>query len=121
MTKIDIDDLARRMGGQPKGEIKAGSGYFGARQLAAQVRDRFRTPTAGEHASTPELAELRDFRLRPGTLERLEELARELSAKGWQVAPPQLAALLLEMATEQLVGTTELERRLHHQAEPRAD
>ena len=72
-VKIDIDDIARRMGAKAKGEVEAGAGYFGALQLAAQVETRFRTPKYGGWVSDPTMTELRNIRLKPDTLKKLEE------------------------------------------------
>jgi hypothetical protein len=41
-AKVDIHDIARRMGATVKGQVQAGAGYFGALQLAASVRQNER-------------------------------------------------------------------------------
>lgn len=50
MTKrVDIDKIARGLGAQRRGVQEAKGGYFGAMQLVADVKTRFKTPEAGGH------------------------------------------------------------------------
>ena len=101
MSKVDISDIARRLGGEVRGEVTSAGGYFGALALAAEVERRFRSPAGGGRATDPEWTQQRLVRLKPTTLDRLERLARHLSGQGQRLAPMQLAALLLETASEQ--------------------
>ena len=101
MSKVDINNIARRLGGEVRGEVKSTGGYFGALALAAEVEQRFRSPAGGGRATDPEWTEQRLVRLKPATLKRLQRLAQHLSGRGQKLAPMQLAALLLEGASEQ--------------------
>ena len=101
--KVDKDEIARALGAEYKGKIKAKGGYFGALQLAADVREQFRVPAGGGRATDPAWTERRLVPLAPRTLKRLEELAAKISTQ-WQVRvePMQLAGLLLEQTAERL-------------------
>lgn len=101
MSKVDINSIARRLGGKVQGEVKSAGGYFGALALAAEVEQRFRSPAGGGRATDPEWTQQRLVRLKKETLERLQRLAQHLSGQGQRLAPMQLAALLLEKASEE--------------------
>lgn len=84
------------------------SGYFGAIELAAEVRRRFQAPTGGGRATDPGWTARRLIPMRSGTLARLEELAKEVSRYATRrVEPLQLAALIIErhLALRQTHGT----------------
>jgi hypothetical protein len=99
--RLDMDKIAKGLGGTRRGPIKAKSGYFGAAELAAEVTERFRVPETGGRATDPTWTERRQLPLRQETLDRLEYLAaRVRDRSGGDVHPMQLAALLLEKATE---------------------
>ena len=100
MTKVNINDIAKRLGGEVRGEVRATAGYMGALALASEVDRRFRSPEGGGRATDPEWTEQRLVRLKTATLQRLERLAKHLSDRGQRLAPMQLAALLLERASE---------------------
>lgn len=101
MSKVDVNNIAKRLGGEVRGEIKPGGGYFGAIALAAEIERRFRSPVGGGRATDPNWTKQRLVRLRRTTLERLERLAQHLSERGQRLAPMQVAALLLEKASEE--------------------
>lgn len=101
MSKVDVNNIAKRLGGEVRGEVKPGAGYFGALALAAEVEQRFRSPAGGGWATDPNWTKQRLVRLRPETLDRLSRLAQYLSDQGQRLAPMQLAALLLEKASEE--------------------
>jgi hypothetical protein len=91
--KIDRARLARagRSPVQPK------SGGFDALQLAEEVRRRFKPPAGGGRATDPGWTAKRLMPMRPNTLTRLEELAKEISRRAKRrVEPLQLAALIIE-------------------------
>jgi len=101
MSKVDINNIASRLGGEVRGEVKSAGGYYGALALAAEVEQRFRSPAGGGRATDPEWTEQRLVRLKPATLKRLQRLALHLTGRGRRLAPMQLAALLLERASEE--------------------
>ena len=98
-----MDKIARTLGVVRQGKVSATGGYFGARQLLADIEARFRVPSGGGRATDPNWTERRLVPLAPGTLARLEALAARIREQS-QVAiePMQLAGLLLEKTTEQV-------------------
>ena len=100
MAKVDIKNVAKRLGGEVRGKVRAKGGYMGALALAEEVERRFKSPGGGGRATDPEWTEQRLVRLKTTTLKRLERLSQHLSARGQRLAPMQLAALLLERASE---------------------
>jgi len=102
-TKLNMDKIAKALGAQRQGKVGSSSGYFGAMQLSADVEARFRTPTTGGRATDPRWTERRLVPLAPRTLKRLEEITSKVREHGGvNLEPLQLAALLLEKATEKL-------------------
>ena len=98
-TNLDMERIAKELGAERRGKISARGGYFGALQLAAEVRARFRVPEGGGRATDPSWSEQRLVRLSPKTLKHLEHLAKEAHA-----SPMQVAALLLEQAVQTVVS-----------------
>lgn len=99
--KLNMDRIAKALNAEPRGQVRAGGGYFGALQLVADVQARFKAPAGGGRSTDPEWTERRLVALAPKTLARLEHLAKLLNEQsGVTVAPLQVAALLLEKATE---------------------
>jgi len=102
-SKLNMDKIAKGIGGERRGMVRAGGGYFGALNLAAEVSERFRVPGTGGRATDPNWTERRQLPLRPETLERLAQLAAQIHAHGGaEVHPMQLAALLLEKVTKEM-------------------
>src|SRR2546428_13273313 len=102
-TQLNMDKIAKGLGAERQGKVAATGGYFGAMQLMADIETRFRVPSGGGRPTNPRWTERRLVPLAPSTLKRLEGV----SAKVWEhggggVEPMQLAALLLEKATEGL-------------------
>lgn len=97
--KLDMDKIARALGGERRGKVVPKSGHFGALQLVLEVQSRFRIPSGGGRATDPDWTERRLVPLAPRTLATLEQLAARLRKQGVAVEPLQLAALLLEQAT----------------------
>src|SRR3989442_16033856 len=100
---LDMDKIASGLGAVRRGKVTASGGYFGAMQLMADIKARFRVPSGGGRATNPRWTERRLVPLAPSTLKRLEVI----SAKGREhggvgVGPMQLAALLLGKSTEDL-------------------
>jgi hypothetical protein len=89
--KLDFDELARGLGAERRGQIKASPGYFGAAQLAKELAHRLRVPANGGRPTDPTWTERRIVPLRRSTLERLNADADRLGIK-----PMQLAAVLIE-------------------------
>ena len=95
--------IAVALGAERKGKVSGAGGYFGAMQLLAEVETRFRAAAGGGRATDPRWTERRLVPLAPRTLERLNTItARVRERDGVNVEPMQLAALLLEKATEQI-------------------
>jgi hypothetical protein len=90
-SKLDLDKLARGLGADRRGRVKAGAGYFGAAQLAAELAQRLRVPPKGGRPTDPTWTERRIVPLHQRTLERLNADADLLC-----IEPMQLAALLIE-------------------------
>lgn len=101
-TKPETRRIARALGGEHRGKITAGGGYFGALQLAVEVQSRFEVPKGGGRATDPRWTERRLVPLAPETLARLGRIAEQLSAQGIAIGPLQLAALVLERATDEI-------------------
>ncbi|HTP27465.1 MAG TPA: hypothetical protein VMK12_17660 [Anaeromyxobacteraceae bacterium] len=102
-TQLDMDRIAKGLGVERGGKVTAGGGYFGAMQLLADIEARFRVPSGGGRPTDPGWTERRLLPLAPRTLKRLEEIAAKVREHGGaNLEPMQLAALLLEKATEKL-------------------
>lgn len=101
--QLDMTKIAKGLGAERGGKVSAKGGYFGAIELLADVEARFRVPEGGGRATDPQWTERRLVALAPETLRRLADLAAKVRKRGGvQIAPMQLAALLLEKTTEQL-------------------
>jgi hypothetical protein len=102
-TKLDIDKIARGLGAERRGKVAPSGGYFGALQLIADIKARFRVPAGGGRPTDPNWTEKRLLPLRPRTLERLEKLTSKIQGPGGiKIEVMQFAALLLEKKVEQL-------------------
>lgn len=102
-TQLDMDKIARALGAEFRGSVISTGGYFGAMQLLADVEARFRVPAGGGRRTDPRWTERRLLPLAPRTLKHLEELTAKVREHGGgSVEPMQVAALLLEKATEQM-------------------
>jgi hypothetical protein len=100
---MNMDKIARALGAQREGKVSASGGYFGALQLLADIKARFRVPAGGGRATDPNWTERRLVPLARRTLARLEELAAKIREQGQiPIEPMQLAALLLERTTAQV-------------------
>jgi hypothetical protein len=98
--RLDMEKIARGLGGARRGAVQATGGYFGAHALAAEVAERFKVPDNGGRSTDPGWTERRQVPLRPETLRRLETLSAKIHAEsGTEIHPMQLAALLLEKLT----------------------
>lgn len=97
-ARLNMERIAKELGAERCGKVSPRGGYFGALQLAAEVRTRFHVPKGGGRATDPSWSEQRLVRLSPKTLERLEKLAKQADA-----SPMQVAALLLEQAVQTVV------------------
>jgi hypothetical protein len=98
--RLNMDKIAKGLGGERRGPVTAKGGYFGALNLAADITERFKVPQTGGRPTDPSWTERRQLPLRPETLERLEKLAMAIREHGGgEIHPMQLAALLLERVT----------------------
>lgn len=52
-TELDMDRIAKQLGAVRRGKVSPRGGYFGALQLASEVRARFRVPEGGGRATDP--------------------------------------------------------------------
>jgi hypothetical protein len=101
--RLNMDKIAKGLGGEQRGKVETRGGYFGAMQLLADMQERLRAPAGGGRPTDPQWTERRLLPLAPETLKRLEELADKIRAeRGVKIEPMQLAALLLERATDGL-------------------
>ena len=101
--KLDIDKIAKGLRARRKGTVFPTGGYPGAAQLAAEVQARFRVPPGGGRPTDPGWSDKRLVPIAPRTLKRLERIAKRLQkATGTRVEPMQLAALLVESASENI-------------------
>jgi hypothetical protein len=100
---LDMDKIAKGLGGERVGPVSAKGGHFGAMNLAADIAARFKTPQNGGRSTDPKWTERRQLPLRRETLQRLEKLSAQIRERGGgEVHPMQLAALLLEKAAENI-------------------
>ena len=101
--RLDMDKIARGLGAERRGKVAVSGGYFGAIQLLADIKARFRVPSGGGRPTDTNWTERRLVPLAPRTLKRLEDIAAKVRARrAVNVEPMQLAALLLEKKTEEL-------------------
>ena len=99
--KLDMNKIAKALGAERRGEVGATSGHFGAMQVVAEIQARFQAPVGGGRSTDPTWTDRRLVPLAPKTLAHLEHLSKVVSEKGGvTVSPLQVAALLLEHATE---------------------
>jgi len=94
----DLDRIARVLGAERRGQVRATGGAFGAARLVAEVQSRFRSLATGGRGTDPRWTERRLLPLSPETLLRLEHLAEALGERGVVASPLQIAALLVERA-----------------------
>ncbi|NOY91713.1 MAG: hypothetical protein GXP55_10980 [Deltaproteobacteria bacterium] len=100
--KLNMDKIAKTLGAERRGEVRAGSGHFGAMQVVAEIQARFQAPAGGGRSTDPAWTDRRLVPLAPKTLLELQRLASIASERGGvKVSPLQVAALLLEHATEE--------------------
>ena len=101
--KIDVDKIAKGLRARKAGKVYSTSGYTGAAQLAAEVRERFEVPDGGGRPTDPSWSDKRLVPIVPRTLERLQGIAKRLHDEtGIRVEPMQLAAILLETTADQI-------------------
>jgi len=100
--RLDMNKIAKGLGAERRGQVSAKGGYFGALGTAADLAARFRVPENGGRRTDPSWTERRQLPLRRQTLERLQRLAARIRKQGGDLHPMQLAALLLEKATQDL-------------------
>ena len=102
-ARLNVDKIAKGLGGEREGKIEARGGYFGAMQVVADVESRLRVPIGGGRPTDPRWTDRRLLPLAPATLKRLEELADKIRTdRGISIEPMQLAALLLEKTAERI-------------------
>jgi hypothetical protein len=102
-VRLDMDKIAKGLGGRRRGKVAAPGGYFGAMQLLADIESRLRVPSGGGRPTDASWTERRLVPLAPRTLKRLEDMAAKVRARGGvSVEPMQLAALLLEKKAAEL-------------------
>jgi hypothetical protein len=102
---VDLDRIAKTLGAERRGHLRAASGHFGAMQVVTEIQARFQAPPGGGRSTDPTWTDRRLVPLAPQTLVRLERLAKTVSEEGGlTVSPLQVAALLLEHAAEQADG-----------------
>jgi hypothetical protein len=101
--KLSHARLAKNLGSRVSGRVRAGAGYFGALQVAEEVRHRFKAAPGGGRARDPEWTQKRLLPFRPETLSRLQALAARVSEiVEFRVEPLQVAAMLVERDLDRL-------------------
>ena len=117
-SRVNMDKIAKGLGATREGPFRASGGYFGARQLLADVMNRFRVPKRGGRATDPRWTERRLVPLAPRTLRWLEKVSADMEEReGVRVEPMQVAGLLLEKTAQEL-DLEEAERLVIEKAEP---
>ena len=90
--QLDMTKIAKGLGAERGGKVRAKGGYFGAMELLADLEARFRVPDGGGRATDPQWTERRLVALAPETLRRLAALAAKVRKRGGvQLAPMRLA------------------------------
>lgn len=99
--KLDHEKLANNLGSRVLGKVAVGPGYFGALQVAEEVRRRFKPLAGGGRARDPRWTTKRLMPVRAETLIRLQALSEEVSRLvQHRVEPLQIAAVLIERDLE---------------------
>ena len=99
----DMEKIARALSAERRGSVSVSGGYFGAVQLAAEVATRLCVPKGGGRRTNPTWEERRLVPFSKETLQRLEELAKQIRrSTNLHVEPMQLAAMLLEKAAQEI-------------------
>lgn len=102
---LDLDKIAKGLGGERRGKFAVSGGHFGAMQLVGDIQAHFRTPAGGGRATNPAWTTKRLVPLADQTLKRLEQLAREIEEKrNIHIEPMQVAALLIENSLAKVTG-----------------
>lgn len=115
---LDMDKIAEAIGGKRKGKAKAGAGFFGALQLAAEVEARFKVPQGGGRATDPRWTERRLVSFMPETLEGLDRIAAVLGISRLQVAALILEQALKKLDEDELVQLASGERKPAWEVQP---
>ena len=111
--RVDIEKVARGLGAERLGSQEAKGGYFGALQVVADVKARFKTPKGGGRPTDPRWTQRRVLPLAEQTLGRLEQLAKRVAeVDRVRVEPMQIAALIVERTLANM--TDDDARRLLH-------
>ena len=101
--RVDIEKIAQRLGARRRGMQAAKGGAFGALQLVADVKTRFKIPKGGGRPTDPAWTERRVLPLAEETLSRLEKLAKRVGeVENVHVEPMQVAAVILERTLERM-------------------
>ena len=101
--KLDLDRIAKGLGAERRGPVRATSGFTGATQLLAEIEERFSAPKGGGRRTDPLWTERRLVPLTRQTLNSLEAIsARVRRQRGGTLHPMQVAALLIEEAVGHL-------------------
>ena len=102
-AKISHAHLAKNLRSRISGRVRPNAGYFGALQVAEDVRRRFKPAVGGGRGRDPEWTLKRLMPVRPETLTRLQALAAQVSEiVEFRVEPLQVAALLVERDLDRL-------------------
>jgi hypothetical protein len=110
---LDPQEFARMLGAEIVGEVPdVGGGPFGMARLAHLLQQRL-TPSQGERPgrpTDPDWVTRCKVPMSEATLERLTQLAEEMSTPQRRISPMQVAAQLLEEALERVRAQTETNR-----------
>lgn len=102
-AKISHAQLAKNLRSRISGRVRPNAGYFGALQVAEDVRRRFKPAVGGGRGRDPEWTLKRLMPVRAETLTRLQALAARVSEiVEFRVEPLQVAALLVDRDLDRL-------------------
>lgn len=112
-SRLDMNKIAKALGAERKGKVRATGGHFGAAQLAADIEERFRVPDGGGRPTDPRWTEKRLVGLSTETLQRLQEIATGIrKTRHIHLNAMQIAALFLEKAIGETTDADKLARDL---------
>jgi hypothetical protein len=107
---VDSREFARMLGAKIVGEIPTvGGGPFGMARLAQLLHQRL-TPSPGERPgrpTNPNWVKRCKVPMSAATVERLSQMAEQMSTPERRISPMQVAAQLLQEALERLDQATE--------------
>jgi hypothetical protein len=102
--QLNYDKIARILGAERGGEMTAGSGYFAACQLAAEVRARSSQPKPHRQESSTRAVYEFCIYLSPRLMRKLEAIAAKAQEEGLHVEVAELASEAFEDSVRRLTA-----------------